>query len=374
MRDTRYGATEQGIARRELIAGAAAAALATCGLSTLSGCRVGPVPVAGPAVSAGPGTGAASAAKPGPMDRPLAVMPAWRAAMRAHTWTRIGNEMGSVDPARNPALNRNFPNEAPWRGVGGFGMIMAAWSGGAYDRTTDTLRIFGGGHQDYAGNEIVQTMLATDVPQWSLAMPPSIEIGTDAGEPSNVYPDARPRSSHTYNQIVAVGADMYVMQGSQWRSGNAGNRLFRFRAGQWTDLGVNPYANWIQLGGMCHDEMRHQLLWLGYTNAAPMVSYDIATGAWKAWTENNQWSITGGTPRLVRVPPLDVTVTLYGDGFGVGSGSSITGARRCGVLLGRPSLARRRRRWAALGASARASGSKSWARSCSGMAAPGSTR
>lgn len=234
--------------------------------------------------------------------------------MRSHTWARIGNDFGSIDPARDPALNPNHPNAAPWRGVGGFGMIMAAWSGGAYDRATDTLRIFGGGHQDYAGNEIVQTMLATPAPQWSLAIPPSVDIGSDAGEKGNTYPDGRPRSSHTYNQLVAVGSDLYLMQGAMWRSGDAGNRLFRFSAGEWSDLGPNPYANWDQKGAMCYDEKRHRLIWMGRSYEAPVCAYDIATGQWSA---GDYTRIGGSTSRLVRVPSHDIVVALYGGDFGV---------------------------------------------------------
>ena len=308
----------QGISRRRLIGGAAAT-LGTWSMTGLSGCGGGtavvePSAAQTAAVAAPVVTGSRIAAL-AQAPTPLATIPAWRTAMRARTWARIGNDFGSIDPARDPALNPNHPNAAPWRGVGGFGMIMAAWSGGAYDRSTDTLRIFGGGHQDYAGNEIVQTMLATPAPQWSLAIAPSVDIGSDSGEKGNTYPDGRPRSSHTYNQLVAVGADLYLMQGSMWRSGDAGNRLFRFSAGEWTDLGINPHANWAQYGAMCYDEKRHRLLWLGFTNAAPMVSYDIVSGVWKALGGNNQWSVTDGTARLVRIPPLDIVVTLYGGGF-----------------------------------------------------------
>lgn len=62
---------------------------------------------------------------------------------------------------------------------------------------------------------------------------------------------------------------------------------------------------------------RHKLLWLGFLNAAPMVGYDIASRTWEQFPGNGQWSVTGGTARLVRIPSLDVVVTLYGGGFAV---------------------------------------------------------
>ena len=304
---------DRSLSRRALLRGAGSLT-GSIAVAGLSGCSPQRSKAPSDATATQPPVAAASAPA-----RPLAAdaVPAWRAAMQPRTWAKVGNPLGDIDPARDPALNPNFPREAPWRGVGGFSMIVAAWSGAAYHRETDTLRLMGGGHADYAGNELPEIGLAVERPAWRLEMPPTPRIGGDDGEARNTYPDGRPRSSHTYNQVCWVGADFYLMQGSQWRSGNAGNRLFRYRAGVWTDLGVNPHASWIQLGALCHDEQRHQLLWLGYTNAAPMVSYDIATGAWKALTANNQWSITGGTPRLVRVPHLDVVVSIYGDGFGV---------------------------------------------------------
>src|SRR5262249_55208648 len=51
----------------------------------------------------------------------------------------------------NSNLSAVLPNPLP---PGNPVNIMAAWSGGAYDTTRDRLIIWGGGHADYAGNEI----------------------------------------------------------------------------------------------------------------------------------------------------------------------------------------------------------------------------
>ena len=88
----------------------------------------------------------------------------------------------------------------PHPGGGGFGNIMAAWSGGAYDTNRDLLIIWGGGHGDYAGNEIYGFDVNTL--EWRMISGPSYNVGGD--KDSGFYPDGTPRSRHTYNYIQYV--------------------------------------------------------------------------------------------------------------------------------------------------------------------------
>ena len=83
---------------------------------------------------------------------------------------------------------------------GTLGGIMAAWSGGAWDSTRDRLIIWGGGHGDYAGNEIYIFEAVTLA--WSRLNNPSTNVG--GTESSGVYPDGLPRSRHTYDYILYV--------------------------------------------------------------------------------------------------------------------------------------------------------------------------
>jgi len=78
--------------------------------------------------------------------------------------------------------------------------VMAAWSGGSYDSKRDKLIVWGGGHSDYAGNEVY----AFDVNslKWQRLSEPSTDVG--GIESSGEYPDGTPRSRHTYDYVQYV--------------------------------------------------------------------------------------------------------------------------------------------------------------------------
>ncbi len=75
--------------------------------------------------------------------------------------------------------------------------IVSAWCGGAYDTKRDKLIIWGGGHQDYSGNELYTFDVNTL--KWERITEPSTDVGGD--ESTGYYPDGLPRSRHTYNQL-----------------------------------------------------------------------------------------------------------------------------------------------------------------------------
>lgn len=89
------------------------------------------------------------------------------------------------------------PNPTP---EGSVVAVMEAWSGGAYDNKRDQLLIWGGGHSDYAGNEVYAFNVGSL--KWNRITDPSTNIGGD--EASGVYPDGAPRARHTYNYIQYV--------------------------------------------------------------------------------------------------------------------------------------------------------------------------
>lgn len=81
--------------------------------------------------------------------------------------------------------------------TGGGGSIrrLTAWSGAALDPTANRLLVWGGGHGDYAGNEVYCFDL--DALKWTrLSEPGHADDGRDA-----TYPDGSPRARHTYNYI-----------------------------------------------------------------------------------------------------------------------------------------------------------------------------
>ena len=104
--------------------------------------------------------------------------------------------------------------------AGGTVNRITAWSSGALDPVTSTFYVWGGGHEDYAGNELYAFSLNTL--KWERLTNPSVPdriIGTD------VYADGQPRSRHTYNYLEHVqgrllsfgGAAMYPYGASHTR-------------------------------------------------------------------------------------------------------------------------------------------------------------
>lgn len=129
-----------------------------------------------------------------------------------------------------------LPNPTP-PGYTGYGAIMSAWNGGAYDTKRDRLIIWGGGHGDYGGNEIYVFDINTLT--WSRIWGPSSNIPAVGGSCSETYSDGNPASRHTYDGLVylptldkfwASGGSLYCGSGG----GSSGTWMFDFTTSTWT--------------------------------------------------------------------------------------------------------------------------------------------
>jgi hypothetical protein len=140
--------------------------------------------------------------------------------------------MKAVDPC--PANNCSYTS------VMGQAGVMEAWGGGAFDTTRDRLLVWGGGHADYAGNELYAFDLNTL--SWTRLTEPSTDVG--GVESSGEYPDDKPRSRHTYNyiQYSPVTDRFYTVGGGGlFPSGQVGTttvNAFDFKTNSW--LRLNP--------------------------------------------------------------------------------------------------------------------------------------
>jgi hypothetical protein len=81
---------------------------------------------------------------------------------------------------------------------GNVSKIIYAWSGGAYDSKREWLLVWGGGHSDYAGNELYAFDLQTLA--WTRLTNPSVPNRAKTA----TYPDGQPRARHTYNYVEYV--------------------------------------------------------------------------------------------------------------------------------------------------------------------------
>lgn len=203
------------------------------------------------------------------------------------TWALVGNTPDAVNPRNNAALNPNGAGNAPPWGSS-YASIVASWSGGAWDESRQRLTLFGGGHTDYAGNELVSIDVNAESPAWSLLSPPTGAIGNtgtlnDGSESSGVYFDGRPRSQHTYNQMVVVGDDFWVMPGgAQYISGGATKYINHFDmiAGDWGSAQLadaDVYSVPFYGGGGDYDATRGVIWTGGYNN---FNKYAMASKVW----------------------------------------------------------------------------------------------
>jgi len=140
------------------------------------------------------------------------------------TWYEVpGSNLRSVEARPTPP------------GSTGLSSIMKSWSGGAFDSQRDRLIVWGGGHTNYAGNEIYTFDLNTL--QWTRLTDPSYmnsgynfsaQGWTDGDE---AYPDGTPVSRHTYSELAYLPPPfdaLWVNGGSKWRNGNGTRATWLF--------------------------------------------------------------------------------------------------------------------------------------------------
>jgi hypothetical protein len=141
-------------------------------------------------------------------------LPAWVASAGVFEWKAVpGSRLGETEA---------------WTGYkGAAGTIgkrgIFAYSGGVVRTRTSELFIAGGGHLDYAGNEIFSISLGEDAPAWTRRIDPS------PSTPSNTpyYPDGRPSSRHTYRNLAYSEAldRIIFFGGAPWGNKPTYNKL-----------------------------------------------------------------------------------------------------------------------------------------------------
>lgn len=154
--------------------------------------------------------GIALAAVEGRADSRLASVvdapaPQWVLSIEPGTWASISrNTLADVNPAADPAANPDYPAAAPWHGNSGQKSVVTAWNGGAFASRfgkLGSLIAFGGGHNDYFGNEVY----AFDLEQrrWSRVTNPYAaprDVLT-ARYDGGAFPDGSPLPPHTYDYV-----------------------------------------------------------------------------------------------------------------------------------------------------------------------------
>jgi hypothetical protein len=133
--------------------------------------------------------------------------------MPADSWMRVDTGYGSVCRAEEGD---------EWRAVSGCGGLLA-FSGGLWDPDDRMMLLFGGGHGDYAGNEVYA--FSTRTLSWERLTEPS--LGPYDRDPLD---DGMPVSRHTYDGMVWLShaREMWTWGGSRAIDGNGTSEAWRF--------------------------------------------------------------------------------------------------------------------------------------------------
>lgn len=189
-------------------------------------------------------------------------------------------EPGHWYRAPDTKLQAVFPDTSPpgWTGPRA---VMDAWSGGTYDSSRNRLIVWGGGHCDYAGNEVYAFDI--EAMNWSRLTEPSAAIEQGVSR----YPDGSPSSRHTYDtlsytpesgELVSIGGAGYVCEQPE-RYINATDRF---------DLGSNAWrqgADYPSIGNStglvsAYDAATGHV-WVHGTYGGKLGEYDPAADSWK---------------------------------------------------------------------------------------------
>ncbi len=132
----------------------------------------------------------------------------------------------------NTRLRPHCPSDAQYPGIygnSGCASVTGAWGGAAFDAVGNRLLIMGGGHGDWAGNEVYELDLDTIVMRRINNPSYPLRDGCIAGNGST-YADGRPVSRHTYNHLEWLPTQnlMFLYGGSRWQCGYLGDDTWTF--------------------------------------------------------------------------------------------------------------------------------------------------
>lgn len=193
------------------------------------------------------------------------------------------NVLDSINPGEwfeipNSKLSSVLPNPLP---AGNPGSIISTWSGGSFDTKRDRLIVWGGGHSDYAGNEIY--VFDMESLKWTRLTDPSPYSGGD--EKTGEYTDGNPRSRHTYDYIQYVPAiDKFCSFGGSglYPSGQINTNkvhCFDFVSKTWTNTTTTLGGGYI--GAISDVDNKTGLVWLHPAGGGSYLSsWDPISNVW----------------------------------------------------------------------------------------------
>lgn len=248
----------------------------------------------------------------------LAQLNATLTALPDGQWSELsGTAMAAAGPMDIGCCDYGAPCLLRWQGI-------LAYSGATLDETNGRIIVWGGGHNDYFGNQILTFSLASL--SWSLETQPT-SLCAYGSQPSYRFADGTPVAHHTYDHIDYIPPlnSLFSFAGSSsdaplYNNGSAYGDVwtYNFASRAWVDhtpnvTGISTYGLSNSLGDSGeYDPVTG--LWF-HLLAGSVWAFDFKTLAWQQRLEE-------GPPGIERSTVLDTVrrrLWSYGGDYGGGA-------------------------------------------------------
>lgn len=216
------------------------------------------------------------------------VRPAWLEPAAVHEWVAVPNSTIQGSPAWQA-----MPTPGFWGNQLGF---VNAENGTGLNEENSEVWLFGGGHSDYAGNELASIVLSADSPVWQLRCSRSAAAamkayGSGGGDPAR-NTDGKPNSRHSYSgtHFIRKLNQYLAIDGYTWDSAN--NRpmepaVFDVASGAWTSAGTwsaPPGSDSSSSPGIYAKHPTTEDIYYGAGGGYKLFKLDTTTKAWTTVT------------------------------------------------------------------------------------------
>lgn len=270
-------------------------------------------------------------------ERPIALTftaPSWLPSDSLPAWLGPVNEWTAITGSALTSSGAGWSGTPPG-GTSNFQAVVNAWGGGCLNTVGiwragafvagTFLVIFGGGHGDYAGQELYAFgPLGSGSPTWSRITDPRIPAIDDVGR-SGGYPVSR----HTYdtlvyfpttNQMLCIGAPGFYHTGFAFNQGDIFDFDLNPSSGSpWSTADVGfPTFNGGGTGTIdlvsAYDASTGAAWGLGKGNSQRLGRYTVSGGTWTEWTLDNPDS---GVGKKAAIDPAHSVFAFVGNGGAV---------------------------------------------------------
>lgn len=240
-------------------------------------------------------------------------IPSWAAQSTLNEWltlpgdTRLTPVMTDVSPYDAAKIN------------------ISSYSGACLHPTTGDFYVIGGGHADYAGNDVYRLTVMSEAPAWTkLRGPTPAAYFPNSSTPGTAYyaeePDgkARPASRHTWwsLHIDAVREKLFMITaGAVWGTGNetfATVDTFDLTTNDYDPAGTWASAPFVQAGMLCVMDARGDVWISGSSGDATIAKWTRSSATWatqgtqQVYDRHGSFCYDSLRDRVVKLPETGV--------------------------------------------------------------------